>query len=114
MHLGSGYRASALRRLGPRHPGSWPSRGRKFTTTRRTRISIETEDRGRAAARPVAELMAVTLGGSRYKLEREVTGYCARVQAERASQQQLTDELADFKHSAAVDPRAAPGVVGAR
>jgi glycerol-3-phosphate dehydrogenase len=75
--------------------------------TRRTRISIETADRGRAAARPVAELMAPTLGWSRADVDREVAAYRDRVVAERASQQQLTDEMADAARTAAVDLRAA-------
>ena len=74
--------------------------------TRRTRISIETGDRGVAAARPVAELMAPTLGWSRADVHREVAAYGDRVAAERASQQQLTDEMADAERTAAVDLRA--------
>jgi glycerol-3-phosphate dehydrogenase len=74
--------------------------------TRRTRISIETTDRGLAAARPVAELMAPALRWARHEVEREVAAYHYRVRAERASQQQLTDEGADSERSAAVDVRA--------
>src|ERR671921_422540 len=74
--------------------------------TRRTRISIETPDRGLAAARPVADLMAPTLGWSRRDVDREVAAYHARVEAERASQRQLTDEMADSTRLTAVDLRA--------
>jgi glycerol-3-phosphate dehydrogenase len=78
--------------------------------TRRTRISIETADRGVTAARPVAELMAPTLGWGPDEIEREVAAYRDRVRAERASQKQLTDELADSERSAAMDLRALSGV----
>ena len=63
--------------------------------TRRTRISIETWDRGVSAARPVAALMATALGWSDEQQSREVEHYLARVEAERASQQQPDDETAD-------------------
>jgi glycerol-3-phosphate dehydrogenase len=63
--------------------------------TRRTRISIETFDRGVAAARPAAELMAAPLGWDAAATEREVDHYLRRVEAERQSQDQLTDQAAD-------------------
>jgi glycerol-3-phosphate dehydrogenase len=63
--------------------------------TRRTRISIETWDRGVSAARPAAALMATALGWSDEQQSREVEHYLARVEAERASQQQPDDETAD-------------------
>jgi glycerol-3-phosphate dehydrogenase len=63
--------------------------------TRRTRISIETFDRGVAAARPAAELMAGPLGWDAAAVDREVDHYLRRVEAERRSQQQLTDQEAD-------------------
>jgi glycerol-3-phosphate dehydrogenase len=63
--------------------------------TRRTRISIETFDRGVAAARPAAELMAGALGWDRARLDEEVDHYLRRVEAERQSQQTLTDQEAD-------------------
>ena len=44
--------------------------------TRRTRISIETFDRGVAAARPAAELMAGPLGGTRRRSTRRSTTTC--------------------------------------
>jgi glycerol-3-phosphate dehydrogenase len=62
---------------------------------RRTRISIETFDRGVAAARPTAELMASVLGWGADQVEREVQHYLKRVEAERESQQQPDDETAD-------------------
>ena len=62
---------------------------------RRTRISIEFFDRGTAAARPAAELMAAELGWDRARLDDEVDHYLRRVEAERQSQEKLTDQEAD-------------------
>ena len=63
--------------------------------TRRTRISIETFDRGIAAARPAAELMAGELAWDGARLDDEVDHYLRRVEAERQSQRALTDQEAD-------------------
>ncbi len=63
--------------------------------TRRTRISIETFDRGTASARPAAELMGAELGWDGERLEEEVDHYLRRVEAERQSQEKLTDQEAD-------------------
>jgi glycerol-3-phosphate dehydrogenase len=63
--------------------------------TRRTRISIEVFDRGTASARPAAELMAAELGWDEARLEEEVDHYLRRVEAERQSQEKLTDQEAD-------------------
>ena len=63
--------------------------------TRRTRISIETFDRGVKAARPAAELMAAPLGWDDTRLDGEVDHYLRRVEAERRSQRTLTDREAD-------------------
>ncbi len=63
--------------------------------TRRTRISIETFDRGVAAARPTAVLMAGALGWDPARLDDEVDHYLRRVEAERQSQRALTDQEAD-------------------
>ena len=62
---------------------------------RRTRISIETWDRGVTTAPAAAALMAPVLGWSPDQFEREVRHYLARVEAERASQKQPDDESAD-------------------
>jgi glycerol-3-phosphate dehydrogenase len=62
---------------------------------RRTRASIESWDRGEAAAEPVARLMAEVLGWSREDVTREVELYRARVTAERDSQRQADDRAAD-------------------
>lgn len=63
--------------------------------TRRTRISIETFDRGIQAARPAAQLMAGELGWDEAEIEREVDHYLRRVEAERQSQAMMTDQEAD-------------------
>jgi glycerol-3-phosphate dehydrogenase len=63
--------------------------------TRRTRISIESWDRGVGAAPVAADLMAVVLGWSREQRDKEVEHYLARVEAERLSQEQPDDETAD-------------------
>ncbi|GAB7051482.1 glycerol-3-phosphate dehydrogenase/oxidase [Catenuloplanes indicus] len=63
--------------------------------TRRTRISIETFDRGLAALPEVADLMAAPLGWTGEQKRREISHYEARVAAERASQEEPDDETAD-------------------
>ncbi len=65
--------------------------------TRRTRISIEMFDRGVAAARPAAELMAGPLDWGPDRVDDEVAHYLRRVEAERQSQRELTDQEADEK-----------------
>ena len=57
--------------------------------TRRTRISIETFDRGVASARPAARLMADVLGWDEERIAAEVERYEDRVAAERESQRQV-------------------------
>ena len=71
--------------------------------TRRTRISIESWDRGVSAAPVVAELMGPLLGWSEQQVNREVKHYLARVQAERLSQEQPDDESADSARMGAED-----------
>ncbi len=63
--------------------------------TRRTRISIETFDRGVHAATPAARLMAAELGWDEARTADEVDHYLRRVEAERQSQLKLTDQEAD-------------------
>ncbi|MEZ0072838.1 glycerol-3-phosphate dehydrogenase/oxidase [Planotetraspora sp. GP83] len=63
--------------------------------TRRTRISIETFHRGSAVAQEAAELMAKPLGWDAEQVKREVEYFTKRVEAERASQEQDTDQEAD-------------------
>ena len=63
--------------------------------TRRTRVSIETFDRGVKAARPAAELMADALGWDPARTDDEVDHYLRRVEAEKQSQLMPTDQAAD-------------------
>ena len=62
---------------------------------RRTRISIETFDRGLTSAEPAARLMGEVLGWSEAQIAREVEVYGERVAAERDSQEQPDDQAAD-------------------
>jgi glycerol-3-phosphate dehydrogenase len=70
---------------------------------RRTRISIETFDRGVSTAPHAAALMAGVLGWSEEQVRREVAHYLARVEAERTSQAQPDDEAADAARLGAPD-----------
>ena len=63
--------------------------------TRRTRLSVETRDRGTESAREVAELMAPELGWSEATVNREVDHYLRRVASERESNNELNDQAAD-------------------
>ncbi|HEX3679745.1 MAG TPA: glycerol-3-phosphate dehydrogenase/oxidase [Galbitalea sp.] len=62
---------------------------------RRTRISIESWDRGVSAAPIAARLMGETLGWDAARVELETKTYLKRVAAERASQEQPDDASAD-------------------
>ncbi|MEP6665563.1 MAG: FAD-dependent oxidoreductase, partial [Nocardioidaceae bacterium] len=73
---------------------------------RRTRISIETPDRGTAAASTAARLVASHLGWDDERSTNEVEAYAARVEAERRSQQAHDDLAADAARIAAPDTRA--------
>ncbi|WP_282694407.1 glycerol-3-phosphate dehydrogenase/oxidase [Streptomyces sp. CC208A] len=71
--------------------------------TRRTRVSIETFDRGTRSARECAELMAPVLGWDERQIEKEVAHYEKRVEAERESQRQPDDLTADAARLGAPD-----------
>lgn len=73
---------------------------------RRMRISIEYPHRGVDCAREVAEVVAPVLGWSAEDIDREVSTYIARVDAEVRSQQQPDDESADALRAAAPEARA--------
>jgi glycerol-3-phosphate dehydrogenase len=73
---------------------------------RRTRVSIEAWDRGVSAAPVAAALMAAELGWSKARTRDEVEKYLARVEAERASQREFTDEAADRVRLEAPEPGA--------
>ena len=70
---------------------------------RRTRLSIETWDRGLVSAEPAARLMAGVLGWDEEQIRNEVRHYELRVAAERDSQQQPDDATADAARLAADD-----------
>ena len=71
--------------------------------TRRTRISIETFDRGVGVAPEVARLMAAELGWDAGRTADEVDHYLRRVEAERQSQTMPTDQEADEARVSAPD-----------
>jgi glycerol-3-phosphate dehydrogenase len=70
---------------------------------RRTRISIETFDRGVAVAAEVADLMGDVLGWTDDQRANEVDHYLKRVEAERESQTMPDDETADAARMGAAD-----------
>ncbi len=77
--------------------------------TRRTRISIETWDRGLEASEPAARLIAEPLGWDEETIAREIELYRERVDAERRSQEQPDDDAADTERLSVPDvlsPRA--------
>ncbi len=74
--------------------------------SRRTRISIETHDRGEACADDVAELVAPVLGWDEQRISDEVAAYRARVAAEIESQTEADDLAATAARTAAPDIRA--------
>jgi glycerol-3-phosphate dehydrogenase len=78
---------------------------------RRTRISIESWDRGAAAAVDVAQLMAGELGWDADRISKEIDHYHQRVAAERRSQDQQDDFAADAHRLSA--PEVVPLVSGA-
>ena len=63
--------------------------------TRRTHVSIESWDRGLSAAQEAAALMAGPMGWKSRQIARELENYRARVEAEHASQDAVTDQDAD-------------------
>lgn len=73
--------------------------------TRRTRLSIETRDRGVDAARPTARVMGEVLGWDQATIAREIEHYDARVRAELDSQAQPNDRTADAARMGAPDVR---------
>jgi glycerol-3-phosphate dehydrogenase len=73
--------------------------------TRRTRISIEYPHRGVESAAAVAELIGDLLGWSVEERDAEIANYCARVAAERASQNFADDAEADAVRTAAPEIR---------
>ena len=70
---------------------------------RRTRISIETFDRGVGAAEEAAQLVAPVLGWNDEQIAREVDHYRKRVETERESQRMPDDATADAARLGAPD-----------
>ncbi|GAA3965786.1 glycerol-3-phosphate dehydrogenase/oxidase [Actinomadura viridis] len=70
---------------------------------RRTRISIETWDRGLGVVQEAADLVAPVLGWSKKQRDREIEYYHKRVEAERLSQSQEGDQEADARRRGAPD-----------
>ncbi|MBF6210228.1 glycerol-3-phosphate dehydrogenase/oxidase [Nocardia puris] len=75
--------------------------------TRRTRLSVETVDRGVLLAGEVAKLVAPHLGWDESAVAREIENYRARVEAEIRSNEQVDDMAADAVRLAAPDSRGA-------
>ena len=73
--------------------------------TRRTRISIETPDRGIECSPEAAGLMGEELGWDTERARDEVSAYAARVAAERESQRAVQDLDANAERLAAPDIR---------
>lgn len=73
--------------------------------TRRTRLSIETWDRGLGAAAETARIVAPHLGWNQEIIDRELEHYRARVAAEIDSQRQPDDHTADAARMGAADVR---------
>ncbi|GAA1435485.1 glycerol-3-phosphate dehydrogenase/oxidase [Mycobacterium cookii] len=78
--------------------------------TRRTRISVQTPDRGVAAATEVADLVASALGWTAEQKANEVDHYLRRVEAELDSQRQPDDRTADAARLGAPDVRTARAI----
>ena len=74
---------------------------------RRTRISIETFDRGLASAEPAAALMGDVLGWTGDQRAAQVQLYRQRVAAERESQTKADDQAADVARTSVPDFTAA-------
>ena len=72
---------------------------------RRLRVSIDTWDRGEAAAPEVARLVAPLLGWDDAAVDREIEHYHQRVAAERESQLQIDDMTADAARLGAPEVR---------
>jgi glycerol-3-phosphate dehydrogenase len=71
---------------------------------RRTRIAIETRDRGLAAAGPAARIMAAELAWDDARTQREVTAYRESVAADLAAQSEPDDKRAYEARVTVADP----------
>lgn len=73
--------------------------------TRRTRIALETPDRGAAVAPEVARLVGEVLGWDERRRADEVAGYRSRLAAERLAEDAADDATADAARGSWRDPR---------
>jgi glycerol-3-phosphate dehydrogenase len=86
------------------HAAAWEgARHLDDVMTRRTRISVETFDRGMSATIECADLMGGVLGWTVEQTANEIEHYVARVAAERESQDQPDDRTADAARMGAPD-----------
>ena len=86
------------------HATAWEgARHLEDVMTRRTRISVESFDRGVGAAAECAHLMASVLGWTAEQTANEIEHYVARVAAELESQDQPDDRTADAARMGAPD-----------
>ena len=76
--------------------------------TRRTRMSIEGDDRGIVAAPVVASAMGAVLGWSGSMVDHEAKRYGERVNAERTAERANSDQEADDIRRSIRDPRLTP------
>ena len=79
--------------------------------TRRTRLSIEGDDRGIAAAPIVAAAMGEVLGWDGPLIDLEAKRYGERVQAERTAERADNDQQADDIRRSIRDPRLSPTLI---
>ena len=79
--------------------------------TRRTRLSIEGDDRGIAAAPIVASAMGEVLGWDGPLIDHEAKRYGERVQAERTAERADNDQQADDIRRSIRDPRLSPTLI---
>ncbi len=73
--------------------------------TRRTRISIDTKHRGVDCVDEAAAIMAAELGWDDEAIQHEKAAYVERVEAERRSQELMTDEESDAARREAAETR---------
>ena len=73
---------------------------------RRTRVAIETPDRGKSAAREVATIMAAELGRDQDWIDQELAQYTHRLDAEAGAEAQPDDRSANAARQAGHGPSA--------
>jgi glycerol-3-phosphate dehydrogenase len=71
---------------------------------RRTRVAIETPDRGKGAAREVAAIMAAELGRDQDWIDQELAQYAQRLEAETAAEEKPDDRSANAARQTGYGP----------